>query len=138
MTNERPAVLVVDDNAALLLAVAHFLNTKGCRVTTAANGTQGMSAVRREAFDVVITDLEMPEHGGVWLWERTVKLHPSLHGHFVFITGEPSPTVRNMGRYIGSERFSLKPLSLAALWNQIQDILHGSTASAERSDRASP
>jgi DNA-binding response OmpR family regulator len=137
--NERPAILVVDDNDALRLAVGQFLSARGCRITTAANGLQGLRAIRREKFDVVITDLEMPEGGGVWLWERAVKVHPRLQGRFVFTTGEPSPPARSMGLYIGSERFSLKPLSLPALWNQVQDILHRSTAPAnEPADDSEP
>ena len=126
---------MVDDNDALRVAVAQFLSANGCQVTTAANGVQGLKAIRGEAFDVVITDLEMPERGGVWLWERAVKVHPLLQGRFVFITGEPSPTVRAMGLYIGSERFSLKPLSLATLWRQVQDILDGRDVSTEPAER---
>jgi CheY-like chemotaxis protein len=131
-SNAHPTILIVDDNDPLRLAVGQFLSARGCRVTTAANGLQGLRAIRREAFDVVITDLEMPEGGGVWLWERAVKLYPPLRGRFVFTTGEPSPPARRMGLYIGSERFSLKPLSLATLWTQVLDILHGRTAPAER------
>lgn len=120
---DRPSILVVDDTDALRMAIARYLSTKGCHVTTALNGAQGLKAIRRERFDVVITDLDMPEHGGLWLWERAVKEQPALRGRFVFASGDASPSMRTMGLYIGSERFTLKPLSLATLWGQVEQIL---------------
>src|SRR6266704_2850766 len=58
------SVLMVDDNAAMREALARSLTRRGCRVTTAASGVEGLQALQERSFDIVITDLNMPERVG--------------------------------------------------------------------------
>src|SRR5438132_5795570 len=74
------SVLMVDDNAAIREALARSLTRRGCRVTTAASGVEGLQALTQRSFDVVITDLNMPERGGLWLWRQALVLRPELRG----------------------------------------------------------
>lgn len=117
------SALIVDDNVALRSAVARSLERRGWQVVTAADGLQGLDAVRRRSFDVVISDVNMPRRGGVWLWENAVALRPELRGRFVLVSSEPLPEPRRMGLFVDSEHFLLKPLSLAALWGEVQRIV---------------
>ena len=87
------SVLVVEDNVAVRAAIARALGRRGCSVTTATNGLEGVDAVRARSFDVVITDLNMPERGGLWLWEQAE-----------------------------SEHFFVKPFSLDGLLDQVDTI----------------
>ena len=125
------SALIVEDNVALRSAVARYFERRGWQVVSAANGLQGLDAVRRRSFDVVISDVNMPGRGGVWLWENAVALRSELRGRFVLISSEPPPEPRSMGLFINSERFLLKPLSLATLWGEVQGIL-------ERAERKWP
>ena len=59
------SVLMVDDNAAMREALARSLTRRGCRVTTAASGIEGLDVLKQRSFDVVITDLIMPEQEGI-------------------------------------------------------------------------
>src|SRR2546426_9080578 len=106
------SVLMVDDNAAMREALARSLTRRGCRVTTAASGVAGLDALKQRAFDVVITDLNMPERGGLWLWRQALILRPELRGRFVLIASEPLPEPRSLSLFSESERFLLKPLTL--------------------------
>ena len=115
--------LVVEDNVALRSAVARYLERKGWQIVSAANGLQGLEAVRRRSFDVVISDVNMPGRGGVWLWENALALRPELRGRFVLISSEPLPEPRTMALFVDSERFLLKPLSLATLWGEVHRIV---------------
>ena len=115
--------LIVDDNAALRSAIACFLERRGWQVVSAANGLQGLDAVRHRPFDVVISDVNMPGRGGVWLLEKAVALRPELRGRFVLMSSEPLTEPRSMGLFVDSQRFLLKPLSLAALWDDVQRIV---------------
>ncbi|HVH67196.1 MAG TPA: response regulator [Gemmatimonadales bacterium] len=117
------SALIVDDNVALRLALARDLERRGWQVITAASGVQGLEAIRHQSFDVVISDVNMPGRGGVWLWENAVALRPELRGRFVLISSEPLPEPRSMGLFVGSEHFLLKPLSLATLWGEVQRIV---------------
>src|ERR1700679_2686654 len=58
-------ILVVDDDAPLVYAQGEFLPRAGHTVSTAANGKEAMELVARNDFDLVITDLIMPEKEGL-------------------------------------------------------------------------
>ena len=64
------SVLLVGDNAAMREALARSLARRGCRVTTATTDAAALETLRERAFDAVITDLNMSERGGLWLWRQ--------------------------------------------------------------------
>jgi len=119
------SVLMVDDNTAMREALARSLTRRGCRVTTAASGVAGVEALKQRPFDVVITDLNMPERGGLWLWRQALILRPELRGRFVLIASEPLPEPRSLSLFMETERFVLKPLSLETLWRQVEEAMEG-------------
>jgi len=123
-------VLMVDDNAAMREALARSLTRRGCRVTTATSGPEGLERVRERGFDAVVTDLNMPERGGLWLWRQAMMLRPELRGRFVMIASEPLPEPRSLALFLETEQFLVKPLSLDALWRQVQDILQSASKRA--------
>jgi hypothetical protein len=59
----------------------------------------------------------------LWLWEQAVNVRPELRGRFMLISSEPLPDSRNMGLFIDSEHFLIKPLSLKTLWDDVEDII---------------
>jgi len=119
------SVLMVDDNAAIREALARSLTRRGCRVTTAASGVEGLEALKQRSFDIVVTDLNMPERGGLWLWRQALMLRPELRGRFVLLASEPLPEPLSLELFIQSERFLLKPLSLDSLWRQVEEAMEG-------------
>jgi len=119
------SILVVEDHAAVREAIARSLARRGCRVMTATNGVEGLEAVRAERFDAVITDLNMPERGGLWLWEHALALRPELRGRFMLISSEARPGGQGMGLFLQSEHFLVKPFSLEGLLDQAEEIGRG-------------
>jgi len=126
------SVLLVDDSFALREALARSLTRRGCRVTTAATGLEGYTFLRKVRLDVVITDLNMPERDGFWLWRQALVERPELRGHFVLIASEPLPPPASLAFFNATERLLLKPLSIDDLWQAVQD------AAAARPRRLSP
>lgn len=59
------SILVIDDNAQLRGLLGDALKKMGYEVTSAANGTEAFTAIGLNKFDVVITDLLMPERDGI-------------------------------------------------------------------------
>ncbi|MFK7966658.1 MAG: response regulator [Burkholderiaceae bacterium] len=57
-------VLVVDDNRAVLSTTVHFLKSHNLDAAGAEGGLQALSACREASFDVVVTDLSMPDKDG--------------------------------------------------------------------------
>ncbi|PYP45962.1 MAG: hypothetical protein DMD50_09450 [Gemmatimonadetes bacterium] len=106
-------------------AIARSLARRGARVTTATNGREGLEAVRAERFDAVITDVNMPEGGGLWLWEHALEIRPELRGRFVLISSEAGPGEQGTGLFPQSEHFLVKPFSLEGLLDQAEEIGRG-------------
>ncbi len=63
-------ILIIDDNEEMLNIFKQLLLDEGHRVSTANNGTTGMILFMRKSFDLVITDLNMPEMNGFGVVRR--------------------------------------------------------------------
>jgi CheY-like chemotaxis protein len=63
-------ILIIDDNEEILQTFKQLLLDEGYRVTTANNGAIGMVLFMRKNFDLVITDLNMPEMNGLEVIKR--------------------------------------------------------------------
>src|SRR5213083_3632722 len=131
------SVLMVDDNAAMREAIARSLTRRGCQVATAVSGVTALEALRKQSFDVIITDLNMPDRGGLWLWRQALVLRPELRGRFVLIASEPLPEPRSLSLFMETERFVLKPLSLDTLWREVEEVMQG-IPKASSGSRAEP
>lgn len=64
-TRDVPTVLVVDDYEDGRVILRRMLESKGFRVTEAADGEQAVEAVRRECPDLILMDLNMPRVDGL-------------------------------------------------------------------------
>jgi CheY-like chemotaxis protein len=80
-------VLVIDDEPQLLSCVARLLRTH--KVVTADSWRAAVERlfVRRETYDVVLCDLQMPDGTGMDLYERVAAERPELAAAMVFVTG---------------------------------------------------
>ena len=72
----KPRVLVVDDEPPQLEILRLILGSEGYEVATAASGKSALGALRRQGFDVVLTDLKMPDHSGISLLEEILREQP--------------------------------------------------------------
>ncbi|MDP6925368.1 MAG: response regulator [Candidatus Scalindua sp.] len=63
-------ILIIDDNEEMLNTFKQLLLDEGYRVSTANNGATGMILFMRQSFDLVITDLNMPEMSGFGVVKR--------------------------------------------------------------------
>src|ERR671924_368549 len=66
---EQSAILLIEDEARLRENLQLLLESEGYRVTTAQNGMEGIKQLREASFDLVITDLVMPEVDGFQVLE---------------------------------------------------------------------
>ncbi len=74
--NQIGRILVVDDNRVNRLFLARTLEQLGHTVAFAENGRQALDAIRRQTFDLVLLDVEMPELDGYQVLEQ---LHGDIH-----------------------------------------------------------
>ncbi len=112
---KRLRVLVVDDEPHILHYMHATLDAWGHVPVVARNGREGLDLADREHFDLVISDLRMPELSGREFYEELARRHPALATRVVFSTGD---TVRGdtLAFLEGLDRPYLhKPFSLAEL-----------------------
>ena len=119
------SILVVDDNAALRETIARSLTRRGYQVAIAVDAVEGLERLQGAGFDVVITDLQGRERGGLWLWRKALEARPELTGRFVLISSEARPEAHDMTLFIDRERFLVKPFSLDTLSTQVEESIRG-------------
>lgn len=84
----RPRILVIDDERALRETIADTLRMDGHDVQTAADGTAGLELIGRNPFDVILSDLRMPEMDGRVLYDHIGCDHPQALKRIVFVTAQ--------------------------------------------------
>jgi PAS domain S-box-containing protein len=72
----QPTILVVDDEPAILRLVRDILRPAGYLVNTAANGKEALLALQAHPYDLVVTDMIMPQMGGMELVQYLHLHHP--------------------------------------------------------------
>jgi signal transduction histidine kinase len=85
---KRLRVLVVDDEPHILHYMRATLDAWGHVPVVARNGREGLDLADREHFDLVISDLRMPELSGREFYEELARRHPALATRVVFSTGD--------------------------------------------------
>jgi two-component system NtrC family sensor kinase len=123
----RLRILVVDDEPHIQHYMRATLESWGHSVTVAANGLTGLEHALREPFDVIITDLRMPELGGREMFERLCKERPEAATRVVFSTGD---TVRGdtLAFLESLQRpYLRKPFTLVELRGALADSIRRTT-----------
>jgi PAS domain S-box-containing protein len=81
-------ILVVDDEAHVAAVLAEMLAVDGHRIDVAPNGALALDRLREGAYDLVLSDIRMPELDGLGLYQEVRRLHPEMARRFVFLTGD--------------------------------------------------
>lgn len=104
-------LLVVDDNKVNRLLLARSLELQGHSVASAENGRVALEMLRRESFDLLLLDMEMPEMDGFQVLEQLFG-DPQLHDLPVIITSSLEG-IDNVVRCIelGAEDYLSKPIN---------------------------
>src|SRR6266849_2456997 len=87
----RNRILVVDDEPLVTLLMAETLALVGHEVDTAKNGREALEKVSACAYDVILSDLRMPELDGVGLYRELDQRHPNLCRRIAFVSGTTQP-----------------------------------------------
>jgi len=122
-TPESPKahLLLVDDEAQMLSGLAEFLLQEGYKVDTAQSGRLATECLDRESYDLVVTDIRMPDMSGVELLE-----HINAHGskvETILITGYASQETAVEALRLGAYDYLEKPFDMVDLFKTIGNCL---------------
>jgi two-component system response regulator PilR (NtrC family) len=109
----KPRVLVVDDEPPQLEILRLILGSEGHEVATAPSGKAALAALRRQPFDVVLTDLKMPDLSGIALLEEIQREQPGACVVLMAAHGSIDSAVEAMRK--GAFDYLTKPLDREVL-----------------------
>ncbi len=85
--NRSAQILVVDDEPLIVQLVADMLAAEGYAVDTAANGLLALEHIQRRSYDLILSDLRMPELDGLALYRELAWQRPELLRRIIFVSG---------------------------------------------------
>lgn len=91
MEGIRAKILVVDDDATLLSLLIDTLSAIGYNATGASSGARALELLAESGFDLMITDIRMPQMDGLRLRDRVRRLYPEMP--VLFVTGVALPDI---------------------------------------------
>nr|WP_232303926.1 response regulator transcription factor [Pseudofrankia sp. DC12] len=125
----RPGVraLVVDDEPALVRAVAGYLEREGFSVVSAADGESALRAARADVPDVVVLDLMLPGIDGI---EVCRVLRTFTDAYVIMLTARADEVDKLVGLSVGADDYLTKPFSPRELVARIRAMLRRPRATA--------
>lgn len=121
-------ILFVDDENTLIDIGKAILESLGYTVTTTSSSEKALTLFKfnPDAFDLVITDMTMPQMTGDKLTEELLRIRPDLP--IIICTGYSRRMSEEKARQIGAKGFLMKPLSFQDMAIMIRTLLNGSSA----------
>jgi PAS domain S-box-containing protein len=123
-TQSRPLrILVAEDNAVNQRVICRMLEKLGHSVAVAAHGQQAIALVRKEHFDMVFMDMQMPLLDGLEATRqiRQSELGSDHHLRIVALTANAFEEDRQLCLAAGMDSFLAKPVASASLQKEIAD-----------------
>ena len=116
--NTKKKILVVDDDRIIVKLVKEILEGEGFVVDTARDGLEGFKKIKKNNYDVIISNQNMPRMKGQELYLEVKKLSPDLSKKIIFLSGDISDFIKSTGN-----RFLAKPFSHQQLKAAVDEII---------------
>jgi CheY-like chemotaxis protein len=123
-------VLVIDDSSAVRATVRQMLERGGHTVTEADDGAAGMGRLRKQPFDLVVTNIFMPEKDGLTTIQEIRALHRELP--IIAMSGGARHVLTDMlevARSFGATGTVRKPIDWTELVAAVDASLAGASGS---------
>jgi two-component system sensor histidine kinase/response regulator len=106
-------LLIVDDEVAQMRALCDTLSQEGFAATGFASATEALASLREGTFDLILTDLRMPEMDGIALLQAARAVDPDIVG--IVMTGHGAVDTAVQAMQAGALDYILKPFRLNAV-----------------------
>ena len=124
----KPRILAVDDAATMRRMVAFTLRSAGYDVVEAVNGVDGLLKVKAHTFQLIITDLNMPQMDGIEFTRQARKIYGANKVPILMLTTESELEKKNEARAAGASGWIVKPFDQAKLTAIVKQVLEKTAA----------
>jgi CheY-like chemotaxis protein len=116
-------ILVVDDDPLVIRLIIDTLNVEGYDVDSAENGVAALEKIRHAHFDLILSDLHMPQLDGVGLYRALTEGQGHPMTKIIFLTGSVGSS--ELHRFLKETGLPLvrKPFNLAELQQIVRQAL---------------
>ncbi|OPY15355.1 MAG: Blue-light-activated protein [Syntrophus sp. PtaB.Bin001] len=123
MPGGQERILFVDDEEFLVRIGEQVLSRLGYMVVARTSSVEALEAFRAqpENFDLVITDLNMPNMTGIDLSQELMHIRPDIP--IILCTGFSERIIEDKARKLGIQEFIIKPIIMSTLAKTIREIL---------------
>ena len=117
------SILTVDDSPSLRMAIRIALTGAGYSVAEAGDGVEGIAKASSQRFDLIITDLNMPNMDGLTMI-RELRKSPAQTGvPIVFLTTESEESLKAQAKAAGATGWLVKPFNAEQLVKIARKVL---------------
>src|SRR5690606_12229435 len=128
-------ILVVDDDRDILELLSKYLSVQGFAVREAASVREMQEATRREAFDLVVLDIMLPDGSGL---EACMQMRrEGMNTPVILLTAMEEEVDRIIGLEMGADDYMGKPFSPRELVARIKAVLRRSADAGQKADEPS-
>jgi len=116
---QAPRILVVDDEPSMRQMLAIVLKREGYEVMLAENGRMAVAALERGPFDLLISDIKMPDMSGVEVLREAKRIDPDILG--IMITAFASTETAIEAMRLGACDYLSKPFDIDLLKMKVRE-----------------
>lgn len=121
MTKSMARILLAEDDADLRRFLVKALEKAGHQVTAFGEGASAYEEIKQAAFDLLLTDIVMPEMDGIELARRAAELDPALK--IMFITGFAAVALNPDSKAPKEAKVLSKPFHLRDLVDEVNRLM---------------
>jgi len=116
-------ILTVDDSASIRQMVSFTLRNVGYEVVEAVDGKDGLGKASGEKFDLIVTDLNMPNMDGTQMIAAVRKLPACAFVPILMLTTESQAGKKDEARKAGATGWIVKPFNAEQLIAVVQKLV---------------
>ncbi len=117
-------VLIIDDEPVILVMLKKMIEKAGYKVDLASNGNEGLDLLRSKPFDLVITDIIMPEREGLEIISILRKEFPEIKVIAISGGGRLSPDgYLESANFLGAKKVLKKPFTMDEIVGAVNELL---------------
>jgi len=121
VTNDKPCILIVEDDANIRETLSTILQQKGYKTDAAKNGQEAIQKSKAKFFNMVLLDIKLPDMEGTKLLTTMHKDQPKMMK--IMITGYPSVENAVEALNLGADAYIIKPVKPEKLLALIKEKL---------------